>query len=300
MGQAVTRAKPPAKDERESGKGTPRTSPSLSQLSKRPNTGNRGKALTGLDQSGGAAAAYLTLRTAIIEGRLGPGTRLVEQRLAEELNISRTPIREAVRMLTADGLIVTERHRGAIVRTLDRNDVLDLYELRARLEAYASERAATRITPEQLRTIEEGIRSFDRAVQNPKLNDLERTRNLSAANGQIHSTVLSASSHERLAHMMSITVETPLVFAAFRGFDKTQLKQSNLFHRLIRDALANQEPVRAGQLMHEHIMQGRDQILAEIGRESDVHEEPGTAVKGQRKSPRTMTASSRETKRAAR
>lgn len=215
--------------------------------------------------TGGAVIAYQMLRTAIVEGQLAPGQRLIEQRLAEELSLSRTPIREAVRMLTADGLVVAERHRGAVVRKLDRDDVLDLYELRGRLEGYACERAATRITPEQLAIIDTGIEGFGAAVQDKSLSELDRTRRVSAANGTIHGTIILASGHERLAHILSITVDAPAVFAALRGFGEAQLGQSNLFHRLIRDAIARGEPTRAGQLMHEHIMQGRDEVLTQIG-----------------------------------
>jgi DNA-binding GntR family transcriptional regulator len=215
--------------------------------------------------SGGAAVAYQALRTAIVEGQLKPGQRLIEQRLAEELSLSRTPIREAVRMLTADGLVIAERHRGAMVRKLDRDDVLDLYELRGRLEGYACERAATRITPEQLTSIDDGIEDFGAAVRDGSLTPLDRTRRVSAANGRIHGTIVLASGHERLAHILSITVDAPAVFAALRGFSEAQLSQSNLFHQLIRDAIARVEPVRAGQLMHEHILQGRDEVLAQLG-----------------------------------
>jgi DNA-binding GntR family transcriptional regulator len=219
--------------------------------------------------SGGAAVAYQALRTAIVEGQLEPGQRLIEQRLAEELSLSRTPIREAVRMLTADGLVVAERHRGAMVRKLDRDDVLDLYELRGRLEGYACERAATRITLDQLMLIDKGIDDFNTAVRDRNLSELDRTRRVSAANGDIHGTIILASGHERLAHILSITVDAPAVFAALRGFNEAQLSQSNLFHQLIRDAIARGEPMRAGQLMHEHILQGRDEVLAQIGDGSD-------------------------------
>jgi DNA-binding GntR family transcriptional regulator len=235
--------------------------PDTWSLDWQPSAGSR----TGAGRGSGAAVAYQALRTAIIEGQLQPGQRVIEQRLAEELSLSRTPIREAVRMLTSDGLLVAERHRGAVVRKLDRDDVLDLYELRGRLEGYASERAATRITPEQLAVIDRGIADFGRAVNDRNLTGLDRTRRVSAANGDIHRTIVEASGHDRLAHILSISVDAPAVFVALRGFSEAQLSQSNLFHKLIRDAIARGEPVRAGQLMHEHIMQGRDQVLAEIG-----------------------------------
>jgi DNA-binding GntR family transcriptional regulator len=215
----------------------------------------------------GPVLAYTSVRSWIVEGRMRPGERLIEQRIAAELNLSRTPVREAVRMLAADGLVVTERNRGAIVRRLDRQDVLDLYELRARLESYASELAASRATAEDIAAIDGGIRDFAKAIRRKDLDLLDRTRLIGEANRRVHAAIIAASRHNRLAHLLSSAVDAPLVFEALREFTNRELDRSNLFHQLIRDTIAKGEPVRAGQLMHEHIMLGRDQILANMDRD---------------------------------
>lgn len=207
--------------------------------------------------------AYASVRAWIVEGRLRPGERLIEQRIAAELNLSRTPVREAVRMLAADGLVVTERNRGAVVRTLGRQDVLDTYELRARLESYACELAAARAVPEDLAAIDDGIRDFGKALRRKGLDPVERTRLIGEANRRVHAAIIGASRHSRLAHLLTSAVDAPLVFEALRAFTPRQLERSNLFHQLIRDMIAKGEPSRAAQLMHEHIMQGRDRILAD-------------------------------------
>src|ERR1700678_1450850 len=103
-------------------------------------------------QTGGSA--YEQIRQAIVEGRYRPGQRLIEQRVAGELDLSRTPIREALRMLDAEGLVITEPNRGAIVRPIAANDVQDLYELRGRLESYAAYRASQRRTDQHLADME--------------------------------------------------------------------------------------------------------------------------------------------------
>ncbi len=90
---------------------------------------------------------YEKIYQRIVEGTYLPGQRLIEQRIAEELEVSRTPVREAFRRLETAGLIVAEKNRGAVVRAVTRADVEDLYELRSRLEALAAERAAVRATP---------------------------------------------------------------------------------------------------------------------------------------------------------
>ncbi|TDV57519.1 GntR family transcriptional regulator [Actinophytocola oryzae] len=215
----------------------------------------------------GPMLAYASVRTWIVEGRLRPGERLIEARIAAELNLSRTPVREAVRMLAADGLVVTERNRGAVVRALGRHDVLDLYELRARLESYASELAASRATPEDIAAIDEGIRDFGRAIKRRDLDHVARTRLIGEANRRVHAAIIAASRHSRLGHLLSSAVDAPLVFEALREFTNRELERSNLFHQLIRDTIAKGEPMRAGQLMHEHIMQGRDQILENLGQD---------------------------------
>lgn len=213
---------------------------------------------------GGPMLAYTSIRSWIVEGRLRPGERLIEAKIAAELSLSRTPVREAVRMLAADGLVVSERNRGAVVRTLGRQDVLDLYELRARLEAYACELAAARATPADLTALDEGIRDFGRAVRRKDIDHLERTRLIGEANRRVHAAIIVASRHHRLAHLLSSAVDAPLVFEALREFTNRELERSNLFHQLIRDTIAKGEPMRAAQLMHEHIMLGRDQILANL------------------------------------
>jgi DNA-binding GntR family transcriptional regulator len=212
----------------------------------------------------GSEVAYNALRNAIIEGEFRPGERIIEQRVAADLRLSRTPVREAVRMLAADGLVIATRHRGAIVRPLDRADVLDLYELRARLESYAAELASSRAQEAELAEIEAGIRDFAAAMGREDLDALDRTRLYSQANRRVHNAIIEASGHTRLGHILASTVDTPLVFRAFREFSRAELERSNNFHKMICDRIAEHEPARAGALMYEHIMEGRDRVLASL------------------------------------
>ncbi|WP_168929409.1 GntR family transcriptional regulator [Nocardioides sp. GY 10113] len=212
-----------------------------------------------------ATTAYQQIRTAIIEGRYEPGARLVEQRIAEEFDLSRTPVREALRTLDAEGLVQLEPHRGATVRAFEAEDVVDLYALRARLEGYAAELAAERHTTEDLAVIDGGIAAFGEALAagtSGTGDPLERTRALDAANAEIHLGIAAAARHRHLQQMLLRTVDATLVFRSFRGFSAEQSRQSHEFHRLIRGAIAAREPARAGALMVEHILQGRDALLA--------------------------------------
>ena len=212
----------------------------------------------------GSAQAYAALRAAIVENRYPPGHRLVEQRIAEELGLSRTPVREALRLLEAEGLVVSERNRGAMVRLLSTTEVADLYGLRIRLESYAVEVATERATEPELLELVEAADLFSAVRQTASpdaIDGLSRTRQLHEANRRFHDGILTAARHRRLEAMLARTVDIPLVFQAFRSFGEAEIERSDTFHHLIVEAMCRRDGGRASALMAEHIAQGRDAVL---------------------------------------
>lgn len=210
-----------------------------------------------------ASPAYEQIRQAIVEGQYAPGQRLIEQRIAEELQLSRTPVREALHRLVAEGLVQSEPNRGAVVRALSVDDIADIYGLRARLEGYAAELAAQRATAEEIAAIDEGIAAFADALARPA-QDLDVVRETHEANRRIHDAILAAAKHDRLSQSLGRTIDVPLVFQAFREFDRAETERSHLFHTVIRDAIVAGDGVRAGNLMSEHVLQGRDSLIAHV------------------------------------
>lgn len=206
--------------------------------------------------------AYARIRAAIVEGRYAPGERLIELKLADELQISRTPIREALRRLEADGLVIIERNRGAMVRPMTLAEVVDLYELRARLEGYAAELAAERATDTQRAGLVEAAERFSELRADPRIGGAEGVHLLSEANRVLHDSILAAAHHDRLGSLLARTVDIPLVFRAFSRFGPTERERSDLFHHLIVGAIVAGEPQRAARLMAEHISLGRDALVA--------------------------------------
>lgn len=197
--------------------------------------------------------AYAQVRAAIVESRYPPGHRLIEQRIAEELGLSRTPVREALRMLQAEGLVVSERNRGAMVRPLSETEVVDLYGLRIRLESYAVEVATERATETELGALVDAADEFRAAGADVAL--------LHVANRRFHDGILEAARHHRLTAMLARTVDIPLVFQALRSFGPAEIERSDTFHHLIVDAMCRRDAKRAADLMAEHITQGRDAVL---------------------------------------
>lgn len=219
-----------------------------------------------------ASPAYEQIRQAIVEGQYAPGQRLIEQRIAEELQLSRTPVREALHRLEAEGLVQSEPNRGAVVRALSVDDIADIYGLRARLEGYAAELAAQRATPEEIAAIDAGNAAFAEALARPA-NDLAVVRETHDANRRIHEAILAAAKHDRLSQALGRTIDVPLVFQAFREFDRAETERSHLFHSVIRDAIAAGDAVRAGNLMSEHVLQGRDSLIAHVASRAETSSE---------------------------
>jgi DNA-binding GntR family transcriptional regulator len=224
---------------------------------------------------GRSQLAYRLIRRAIADGEFEPGSRLVEQRIGEMFDLSRTPVREALRALAADGLVTIERNRGAIVATMSETDIRDQYELRARLESLAAERAATRMGDDGIAALDAAIVEFDHGIELVSDGSADAgLRRITAANSAFHQAIVVAAQHRRLSALLEHAVDIPLVYQVFRHQTREERERSNLFHRMVRDAIAAGEPLRAGALMAEHILQGRESLLslrAQRGRETETH-----------------------------
>lgn len=212
----------------------------------------------------GALRAYEAIREAIVESQFRPGERLVEQRVAERFGLSRTPVREAIRRLEAEGLVVTEPNRGAVVREMTAQEIVDLYGLRIRLESYAAELAALRMTAAGITVLGDAVAAFSAEAAKFRSHDLDSTRRLNQHNLSIHHTILEGADHRRLGAMLSRTVDVPLVFQAFRSFERPEIERSDQFHQLIFEAIRARRPDRARRLMSEHIEQGLDVVMTRI------------------------------------
>jgi DNA-binding GntR family transcriptional regulator len=198
------------------------------------------------------------IRAAIYEGRLEPGERLKEEELAQELGLSRTPVREALLTLQAEGLVLAAPKRGAVVRTYTEEDLIDMYDLRAVLEGFAARRAAQRITAEQLATL-------DRT--NDQFRALRKKRDLFGMireNLLFHTTIAEAAGTTKLTELIRSAVDLPLVYRSFFWFSAKETETSELAHREIADALHAADPPRAERLMREHIDVGRDFLVERV------------------------------------
>lgn len=207
-----------------------------------------------LSRTASAAAADL-IRQAIVDGRVTPGQRLKEEELAQELGLSRTPIREALLVLQAEGLVETAPNRGATVRAYALPDLEDMYELRALLEGHAAHRAATRLTSAQLEGLRSSCERFELLIGGSDLQALV------AENALFHETILTAAESERLTGMVRQVIALPLIYKSYIWYSTEQATASYHYHRQLTNALERGDAQRAEFIMREHVYEARD-VLA--------------------------------------
>ena len=192
------------------------------------------------------SALFAQLRQSILDGTYEPGTVIHESRIAAELGVSRTPVREAFRKLEQEGLVTIIRNKGAVVAGVTEQDIKDIYAVRAVVEGLAAKWAAVHITPAQLQELEELLTKMDRAAQ---AGDFRTWRELDT---RFHE-VLYEASH-------SIPLE--LVLSAFHDYVRRarldslaspgRMRQAGEEHGAIVAALKENDPDLAAHALAEH------------------------------------------------
>jgi len=194
--------------------------------------------------------AYHALREVLLEGALPPGHRLRTAALAEQLGTSRTPVREALVLLEADGLVEIEPRRGAIVRGVAADDIAELYSVRALLEPRAAALAAARVTPETVARLAELCRLSESATGSSR----DAVGNQIAWNEEFHRLILESAGSPRLASALRAVGVIPRAFRTAFWLDDRQRQLSQTCHREVVAALAAGSAERAEAAMRLHIL----------------------------------------------
>jgi DNA-binding GntR family transcriptional regulator len=190
---------------------------------------------------------YEHLRAQILEGQLEPGAELTEVALAEQLGVSRGPLREAIGRLAAEGLVTVSPRRGAVVRSLSKEEFLELYQVREALERMAVQLAVPRLTDEQFDVLSALNEEMARHATENKVEAFFE------ANRSFHARLLEASGNEKLEELYRQLLDQlgryRLRSLTLRG----NLKRSVSEHKAILRAASRGDAERAAQLMAEHI-----------------------------------------------
>lgn len=201
-----------------------------------------------------ADVAYDVIRKGILDSRWPPGAHLRELELATVTGVSRTPVREALRRLEADGLVTLVPNLGARVNAWDAQDLDEIFGLRSILEGDAARLAASRVTPAQLTELEKLCDQMEGLVAAyPDVN----YGTLSVYNDQFHGIILTAAGNRRLQQLLKQVVEMPLVIRTFTRYTQRDLCRSMAHHREITEALRAGDGQWASAIMQAHVRAGR-------------------------------------------
>lgn len=201
---------------------------------------------------------YAEIRRAILEGTLRPGERIVEQQLAEMLNVSRTPVREALLKLERENL-VARVGRGMAVRRYSSDEVRDIYNLRAHLESFGARLAADRMTEGELTAL---AHIQDQTDQEPLEMTAEAIRALSRNNGRFHAMVVRCARNGPLDRCFVQVFQLPLLYKAYVYFDDERRQQSDADHRALIEILRARDGAAAEEHWRRHLTRGGD-VLAQ-------------------------------------
>ncbi|HWK68963.1 MAG TPA: GntR family transcriptional regulator [Rhizobiaceae bacterium] len=198
-----------------------------------------------------ADRAYDGIREAILTGVLKPGEHLREEQLATMTGTSRTPVREALRRLVAEGLATAEnRHR--FVTDFSYEEVVIVFELRAKVESYAAGVAAAKITDEELKRLERIIHHID---QIDPAGGVDAVHRFITLNSDFHGTIVQSTRSRQLKLMTAQAISLPLVLIKQFVWDQSiNIARSNAQHRDILAALSQRNAEWAATAMAAHIL----------------------------------------------
>ncbi|MCD0450019.1 GntR family transcriptional regulator [Actinocorallia sp. API 0066] len=219
--------------------------------------------------------AYATLRRRIVEVALKPGERLVERDLAAELNISRIPLREAMRMLAAEGLVVLVPGKGALVSPFTPADVRDLFDVRESLESLAARLAAARASTESVKALADRLAECRAATE---ARDVPR---IAAANAAFHAEIIALAGNPLLTSIMTpLAARTEWLFRLTSSRDPAEQCTE---HEVLFDLIASGNADAAAAAAYAHIAAGRAPSLALASTWSEPHLDPEAIARTRRR-----------------
>lgn len=203
--------------------------------------------------------AYEHLKAAILDGRFSPAERLTEEHLAEELGVSRTPVREALHKLGSEGLIKPLETRGFIVYPDSKEEVEELFEIRSILEGYALKIISEKISEGDLERLNGFIEKAEDALKRKRINEIFRW------NTKFHDTLHGMVAEKKRLHRLMVDMRKYVL-----RFRKNTLqypdagKRTVDGHRKILLALRLKDPDLCERMMREHIRQAKEDALQSL------------------------------------
>lgn len=201
---------------------------------------------------------FQTIRQGILHGVLPPGQRLMEIQLAKHLGVSRTPVREALRMLELEGLVVTVPRHGAEVAEITQKDLQDVLEVRCALEALAVDLASVAITEEELQSLRTNTEKFGKLIEAGNISAL------AACDVEFHDIIFSATHNNRLVQLLNNLSEQMYRYRLEYLKDKTAHPNLLDEHKEIIKHLENRDTTKAKEIITLHINKQYEDVIKNL------------------------------------
>ena len=190
---------------------------------------------------------YEELKRQILVGEIAPGTRMMEVELAEDMGVSRTPVREAIRKLEKEGLVTIEPRRGAYASDISIKDMVDVLEVRQMLEGMAASMAAQKVTEEEKLDFVEANSAYKNAVKKGNIEEIIRYDEL------FHQLIVSYSGNKTLNQLLSQVQELALRFRYIYYDDFSRYENMPVEHEEIEEAIISGDTQKAKVVAEEHV-----------------------------------------------
>ena len=212
---------------------------------------------------------FNTLRDAILRGDLEPGERLMEIALANRLGVSRTPIREAIRKLELEGLVVMIPRRGAQVASITQKDLQDVLEVRTSLEDLAVRLACERIRPEQVDQMKEALKNFEAALKGTDVTVIAR------ADVDFHDVIFYSTGNARLVQILNNLREQMYRYRLEYLKDFSSHERLLQEHKELLAAIEGHDQENAARIIRTHIYNQEISVIRHIRQNQEEHPEDG-------------------------
>ena len=190
---------------------------------------------------------YEELKRQILVGEIAPGTRMMEVELAEDMGVSRTPVREAIRKLEKEGIVTIEPRRGAYASDISIKDMVDVLEVRQMLEGMAASMAAQKVTEEEKLDFVEANSAYKNAVKKGNIEEIIRYDEL------FHQLIVSYSGNKTLNQLLSQVQELALRFRYIYYDDFSRYENMPVEHEEIEEAIISGDTQKAKVVAEEHV-----------------------------------------------
>ena len=201
---------------------------------------------------------FNTLRKAILTGELKPGERLMEIHLANQLGVSRTPIREAIRKLELEGLVIMIPRRGAEVAQITEKSLKDVLEVRRALDALCAELACDRITQEETERLKKACEKFEKETATGDVTTMAE------ADVELHDIIVAATGNQRLVQLINNLSEQMYRYRFEYIKDENQHNRLVEEHRMIYESIVNRDKEAAARAARVHIDNQERSIIKQI------------------------------------